>query len=205
MFPYFQWRLSFQACRPTRFRPVWLRFARALSGGHLLATWKRNRTRPHSVSLWNGWRGLAMGVNCPWLRSQALRKPLLREHFRLDAGLALHPASGPMPGSEPGPEINHSRPTRPAPVQPWLYTNYYTPEAGLREAESGGAPCGERSTWNRPAGRQPAPEVRSGPGCKGTGGRCAKGESGREDLNLRPHPPQGCALPGCATPRFNGW
>jgi hypothetical protein len=27
--------------------------------------------------------------------------------------------------------------------------------------------------------------------------------SGREDLNLRPPPPQGGALPGCATPRWN--
>jgi len=26
--------------------------------------------------------------------------------------------------------------------------------------------------------------------------------SGRQDLNLRPHAPQACALPGCATPRF---
>src|SRR5207302_9063452 len=28
--------------------------------------------------------------------------------------------------------------------------------------------------------------------------------SGREDLNLRPHDPQSCALPGCATPRPSG-
>src|SRR5207247_7771233 len=27
-------------------------------------------------------------------------------------------------------------------------------------------------------------------------------KSGREDLNLRPHAPQACALPGCATSRF---
>lgn len=26
--------------------------------------------------------------------------------------------------------------------------------------------------------------------------------SGRKDLNLRPHAPQACALPGCATPRL---
>jgi hypothetical protein len=25
--------------------------------------------------------------------------------------------------------------------------------------------------------------------------------SGREDLNLRPHAPHACTLPGCATPR----
>ena len=25
--------------------------------------------------------------------------------------------------------------------------------------------------------------------------------SGRQDLNLRPHAPHACALPGCATPR----
>ncbi len=29
-----------------------------------------------------------------------------------------------------------------------------------------------------------------------------KNWSGREDLNLRPHAPHACALPGCATPRF---
>src|SRR5262249_52547140 len=28
-------------------------------------------------------------------------------------------------------------------------------------------------------------------------------KSGREDLNLRPHAPQACALPGCATSRSN--
>ena len=28
--------------------------------------------------------------------------------------------------------------------------------------------------------------------------------SGRQDLNLRPHAPQACALPGCATPREKG-
>ena len=28
--------------------------------------------------------------------------------------------------------------------------------------------------------------------------------SGRVDLNHRPHAPQACALPGCATPRYLG-
>src|SRR4029077_13939168 len=35
------------------------------------------------------------------------------------------------------------------------------------------------------------------------GGR-RKGWSGREDLNLRLHGPEPCALPGCATPRSTG-
>src|SRR6185369_12404961 len=39
------------------------------------------------------------------------------------------------------------------------------------------------------------------PGAPGLLGRRSVGWSGREDLNLRLHGPEPCALPGCATPR----
>ena len=59
-------------------------------------------------------------------------------------------------------------------------------------------------SWSRPdrwaAGRYTNRAAPQAAGVSAAAGPSAQW-SGREDLNLRPHRPERCALPGCATPR----